>query len=437
MASLEHLDPFLIAHRVGGGEFDMAGKYSPAAVRDQMNRAVAIVERAIRVGLLDATHRLLIRGGGAAGVSAAMQAVKLGVGRVAISRQDSFFDRQRRSNRILDPVEYDWPAEGWESGATPSTRVPLPYSRGRAKQIVIRQWEPAWAEFRSVYEGQRLQVLDSASEAAGAKFDRVLDCTGPGDERTQVGDYHWYPFWSDDMLEIPSLDFENTRPLVLISGGGDGALQDFLRILFPGKTPRDIYLGLELSAAQRLGVEWSILNAEDRARRAWIWSADPEIDCGILAELHEAHRRAAVALLPVVSPRLATLLRQSSTDPDRLWLAHGCTHFSPCYAFNRFLVVLVDEYFKRSVGTRLLSGRRLERLSSEDGHVCDGEIETCLPHRHRPHFSAQFCLGVKQAAADAVEESEAFDLIVVRHGLIGQTKRLSRQALPYELPRMP
>ena len=315
----EDLDPFLIAHRIGGGKFDMAGKYSPAAVRDQMNRAVAIIERAIHTGVLEPKDKLLVVGSGAAAVSAAMCAIKRGVASVTLSKRDPFFDRQRSSDRVIDPVEYDWPAEGWELGAVASRRVPLPYARGRAKKIV-KTWDLAWNEFVDRHEGKQLFIVDSASdESKEAAFDRVFDCTGPGEERTGAGEYRWFDFWSNDELEYPNIGFESRRPTVLISGGGDGALQDFLRILFPGKSPRDIYSGLQLSEVDRLKVEWRILNAEDRSRRAWVWSADPEIDCGVLSQLHQTHREVAAAtlLLPGVRARMEALLEQRTTDLDR------------------------------------------------------------------------------------------------------------------------
>lgn len=441
MAKLE-LDPFLIAHRVGDGSFDMAGKYSPAAVRDQMNRAVAIVERGFRTGVLTEQHRLLIHGSGAAAVSAAMQAVKLGVGQVTLSQRGQvFFARQRGSSRILDPVEYDWPAERWEGGTVASGRVPLPYQRGKAKAIVLKQWDPAWRAFLAAYEGKVLRILQNATKGDLKGFDRSLDCTGPGEEETQAGDYRWYPFWEDDVLEMENLGFLRGRPRVLISGGADGALQDFLRVLFPGKTPRDIYKALELSPSKRLELEWRIFNAEDRAKRAWVWSADKAIDCGILSQLQEEHRSAALQLLTVVKAKLAAMLATGAgTDPHKLWLAHSCQHFGACYAFNRFLVLLVDEFFKdTAVGSRLLPGRKLTRVSAQNlNHKCvAGSIEDCLAHPHQAEFAPRFCKRSLLDGAGPLATGESFDRIVVRHGLSGAAKRLSRQSLPYELPAMP
>ena len=432
------LDPFLIAHRSGHGEFNMSGKYSPAAVRDQINRAVAIVERASMVGLLTPTSRVLIKGNGAAGIAAAMRAANSKVQSVTLSHNTRpAFDRQRNSSRIIDPVEYDWPAEGWQTGDNaPTGRIPLPYKRGRAKDVVEKIWDKAWTRFQVENPVRLIDNLTAAAAPAGT-FDFVLDCTGPGNENTKVGNYCWYEFWRDDDLETPHLGFDDkVNPTVLISGGADGALQDFLRIIFPGKTPRDIYLSLGLTDAQRLRVEWEILNAEDRAKRAWVWSASSGIDCRVLAQLHERHRAVATALVPVVRKKLEKLLESTTTTLANVWLAHGCTHFGPSYAFNRFLALLVDEFCKTTdIGTRLHGGRKLTRLEGEGKHVCDGAIENCLNHRHHPTFEASHCRQILPTPDS--ELPGAFDIIVVRHGLDGSVRRLSRQSLPYELPIIP
>ena len=165
--------------------------------------------------------------------------------------------------------------------------------------------------------------------------------------------------------------------------------------------------------------------------------ARPEIDCGILTQLHQAHRKVASDVLPRVRRTLEGLLDRRTTGLDRLWLAHECVHFSPSYAFNRFLVLLVDEYCKRAVGPRLLSGRRLTGIIPV-GHKCAADaVEDCLPHPHRPVHQPWHCLRSKRESAAALREAQTYDRIVVRHGVDSEAKRLSRQALPYELPVMP
>ena len=156
-------DPFLFVHRLGFGRFSIAGKYSPAAVRDQVNRGAAIVERAWAAGVLTPDSKLLIKGCGAAGVTAAMTAAKLGVQSITLARRGLFFARQRFSLRMIDPVEYDWPATGWDTGETVSSRVHLPYRRGRAREIVATRWDPAWRDLLKSPAGKGIEVLEAGT----------------------------------------------------------------------------------------------------------------------------------------------------------------------------------------------------------------------------------------------------------------------------------
>ena len=75
----------------------------------------------------------------------------------------------------------------------------------------------------------------------------VISARGFGDERcflewpnpplTRNGHpFRGFEFWASDPFERPNLGVPNRagddpRPRVLISGGGDGAMQDFLRIM--------------------------------------------------------------------------------------------------------------------------------------------------------------------------------------------------------------
>jgi hypothetical protein len=97
-----------------------------------------------------------------------------------------------------------------------------------------------------------------------------------------------YHFWADDKLEIPNfgLPETNPQPRILISGGGDGALQDFLRVAFPNKTAGQVYDLLIPDPALRAETELRLFAAEDEFRRAWGWSEDDRLACEILQTLH-------------------------------------------------------------------------------------------------------------------------------------------------------
>jgi hypothetical protein len=70
----------------------------------------------------------------------------------------------------------------------------------------------------------------------------ILSCEGAGSEQTKIGNYKGLRFWDKDKFEQEYLGIKPPRtPQILISGGGDGALQDFLRIITKVKSVADIY----------------------------------------------------------------------------------------------------------------------------------------------------------------------------------------------------
>ena len=57
-------DPFLLTHRLANGEYSIAGKYNPASIKDQMVRAIALVDRARFHKLIQNPKKLLVVGAG-------------------------------------------------------------------------------------------------------------------------------------------------------------------------------------------------------------------------------------------------------------------------------------------------------------------------------------------------------------------------------------
>jgi hypothetical protein len=275
-------------------------------------------------------------------------------------------------------------------------------------------------------------MRDLSGDAGGGywgRFHMVLDCTGPGVERVSIQDdsrdgHASYRFWENDQLEIAGLGLQPDRgvPRVLISGGGDGALQDFLRIAFPGKTPRDLYA--QIPKKLQPEIERRIAAAEDVFRRAWVWSQDPGLDCEVLRRLHDEHRETAKW-----TAKRGKFLPISNTElMSRVTVVHRCDHFSLCYPFNRFLALLVNEY---AGGNRFVPRRTVHAVKAAhpDQHRCEGRAAQCWEHPHHVLFDASSCVGSSHNA-----DPEEFDLVILRHGPHADTPRLARQMLPYDLP---
>lgn len=154
--------PSLIAHQVHPFVFNLGGRLSPISIRDQMVRAQMIVDDAAASGLIGEQRPLLVVGAGAAGASAAMWAsLRYGVKTVLVEKDVVAFNRQGRcQTRWIDPCQYDWPVDHWQSGQCPfaSVSTPLP-------------WHADWSH--QLAAGWRI-LLNRAVRRAGSRRLRVL-----------------------------------------------------------------------------------------------------------------------------------------------------------------------------------------------------------------------------------------------------------------------
>jgi len=382
-------DPFLLAHAAYSFCFDVSGRLAPISIRDQMVRARTIVDRAIAANLIGTRKPLVVAGGGAAGITAALRAAEKGVPTLLVEAQASLFSRQAGCrSRWIDPVQYDWPVIHWNDGHYPS-RPPamvLPWRAGYAN-VVALQWQTAVrGAVRSlggsrpwIYTGVRVAgvrvhppgtplpldvQLAPAGAPAGAPVSVVaagmlLTCTGFGAEDCNVfPSYTGFRFWDTDKLGAPDLGLPAGPPAkVLISGGGDGALQDVLRVLTQNKSARDIYnavwRGLTTSPSvkkalkdTRIEVEDHLQSAEDQAQRTYLWGHTPEVDHYGLQAVHDAHLDAinTIRTEPAIWSAVCEVLQAVTASAPAVTLAHRCTHFSGCYGLNRFLVLLLHAY---------------------------------------------------------------------------------------------
>lgn len=108
-------------------------------------------------------------------------------------------------------------------------------------------------------------------------FGCVLWTVGFGAERCDFGDYVGYPFWETDPFEQPNCGVKGTAPEIVISGSGDGALQDFLRITTNLPSAEQVMRRANLSPQQRTRLERELYYAEDLGPRAFPWGPGPEV----------------------------------------------------------------------------------------------------------------------------------------------------------------
>jgi hypothetical protein len=537
-------DPFLLAHKVRGSIFNLSGRIAPISIRDQMTRAVYIVERALDVGLIrphnvagEGPGDLLVLGAGAAGMTAAIWAASQGVSTVLVEQESGPFYRQRQSERYVSPALYDWPMDHWKSELW--NYAPLPWKEGQANEIVTHTWQREYEDYARKHgpKGDNLlatrynstlpQFLDAESPkpAMGAPmpprmllgpdkktpigvraevvshktqtrerldFGMFLICTGFGEERRLKGDFRSVGFWESYSFHKSNLGCLEP-PVVLISGGGDGALQDYLwAVLKPEwRNPRKLYTEMEKDV-HRVGPgasrAWNdmlaLLHTVDRTVQHYmLWVVNDKGRHAALNYQHEKFEAAIETALetksvrPAVFSRLQSCLRE---DIRRLIHVYSCTHYSSSYAINRFLVLLLRVYFRDAekygyrqlldavsvqpltvLNARPSTSTEINKLSlietpqpSED-HTCEGKsASACYGRFHAVEFGPRKCecnvpelcdpeTAIKDAKA-AVENGKLdpchANVILIRHGpdngrlwFKGPWPTFSQHILPYWL----
>jgi hypothetical protein len=446
----EPTDPFLRAHFVAPSIFDLGGRFRPAAIRDQMLRARLLIDRAAEQNLFP-TKRILVVGAGVAGVSAAFQAAKYGVFSV-IAEQDkrtAFGRFTLCSSRWVHPAHYDWPFEHWERDYLDG--FPLQFKPGWPSQLAGK-WRADLATLEAekkakVRYGVRItedcirRSIDHVEARLGKRaafepFDLVIRCEGPGIEDCCVGAYRGFEFFQTDPFEEPALGLpEGVTPRVLISGGGDGALQDFIRI-GSGAGTAGGFLRL-LFPGDVAALERRIATAESQARRRLLWSAHPERpehDHAVhlaLRKFYEDQLRDMDVQWRALRDRFREIAGARLRDGRILHLAHPCLHFSHSYPLNRFAAKLLMS-FLRTIDPQRFHTLPNSKTSEVEcvGHTCASASE-CHGLDHRVRFAPSHCLEKDASAA----QEQIYNVVVIRHGvrLVGSAGPQVRQMLPFHL----
>jgi tetratricopeptide (TPR) repeat protein len=183
---------------------------------------------------------VLVVGGGAAGLTFAAGAARLGANVTVLERSDEVLSTfQGNHTRWLHPHIYEWPRPGAEK---PHAELPVMDWRAGIAGEVARELRAQWEELR---ERHRIQVhtqvrnIKHVRQSSGAahtftwhahgfadgSFAAVVFAVGFGQERT-LPSVESESYWRDDgqhQLFTPVRRF-------LISGTGDGGLVDLLRV---------------------------------------------------------------------------------------------------------------------------------------------------------------------------------------------------------------
>jgi hypothetical protein len=477
-ALIANMDPLLLTYQVGPEPllYDISTSLQPISIRDQMFRGYMIINRALSEGLIKEWQQppILVVGAGVAGAMTAMTAVWHRIPTLLVEARSPFIQQIRGHTRFICPTQYDWPAPHWGEGKYPwvGPDSPLDWNSGRASSVAL-----AWISKLNFMLGRYPDLLTlipakfkshrviPESKTVEAFFEPplaveplicsiIISCAGFGSERHFIPDpdpqYTGYAFWDEDEFEQSDMGIKGKKPNVIVSGGGDGALQDFIRITTRTSSARQIYTQIFDEPVH--DIERMIHIAEDYAQRSYVWSTTGDLDHPIQQKLHDDY---VVAINRIFSDsRLRRKVEGALEDiigklHKRLTikLAYPCEHFSTCYPLNRFLVLLIAEYIRRTFGYDPLQPRtKILEVYGVNGHYCLNTAYLCHGEDHEVIYAEALCSTLNTAGEQENSrvklDGNPFNVVIIRHGIKAPSPPLGslptaappRQLIPYYIP---
>ncbi|MES2921754.1 MAG: FAD-dependent oxidoreductase [Verrucomicrobiota bacterium] len=388
-----------------------------------MKRAVILVRTAAKKKVFKEYTPLLIIGGGVSGLAAALEAAKQNIFVTLIESERELFSVQRKcTTRYLHPHEYDWPLSHYREPAFPYSRkdesftpLQMHWRAGIAADVVekmanqITSSTPPKLNLR-IGEDHIPVSLDTLRSKFDPRdeFEFILICAG-GQEDTQLGKFTGFKYWDQDPLEkLSSLGSSKKVNNVLISGGGDGGLQDFLRIINDRKDGKPFSAGILLDRflpTLKLSpefVEW-IGNKQNDCRA---FRPSPEVMWREFSKLLDSIEKNSKCWKPLRNEVLASVNLEVINKERIVQLVFKGRHFSNSFALNAFLVLLVARVMKQQKCLR--PNCCLDQIVSvSKRHRCSGSAVKCCGKLHEVSY---------KPTRSGAKRSERFDLIVLRYG---------------------
>jgi hypothetical protein len=247
---------------------------------------------------------------------------------------------------------------------------------------------------------------------------------------------------------------------VVVSGGGDGAMQDFQRVA-TGLFGKKLFEAFESAtraipqsatiSPQPILPDQALLNhflcADDAGRRACCWFQNNLLSAA-LADWHAAFQRRIEQIADGSDAVDLAILAKGLFRPEVLrgslnitWVVKDPAP-GAAYALNRYLCLLLLALAKRTLPSnwiKLFPNAAIVKISSVDGHRC-GNAGNCMGKQHLVRIA------VDDGPNQEIFERHA-DLIILRHGLHkmmkqkGQRNRLlgglppvPNQMVPFRIP---
>jgi hypothetical protein len=375
----------LVAHKVGLRLYNLSAGLSYVSIKDQVVRACALVDSLHGAEMLKSSSAdasafdVLVIGAGAAGVTAAWRAASLGMRVCVVEKADGPFSAQAGCNdRIVSFSMYDWPESFSSAGLFPSldglpwagsgldddrfpcyadTQTPLRASvhaanwksrldvtgTGVCSSTAIHpiNWHfkstatysvPPQSMFTTDSGTLQVVIKDEMGVASHLSTANVIVATGIGLERP-VGPYQPAPFWHDDPRAPWHRTPAKSKRSVVISGGGDGAIQDTMKSLWKSE-PADLIPVVEslLGPAYARARNQAILAAERHAERQLLWGVDDTTTYRSLQAVYD------VLISKLDAKRFSRWSKKFlSKDMHVHWVVGPSGVFSKAYPLNRML----------------------------------------------------------------------------------------------------
>ncbi|WJI76984.1 MULTISPECIES: FAD/NAD(P)-binding protein [unclassified Mesorhizobium] len=334
-----------------------------------LNLAWAMIETEIVPTRTTTTSRVAVVGAGFAGLTFAAALLRKGsVAAIDVFEQrDSLLPLQQGSDtRWLHPHIYDWPKEGSEAAAA---MLPiLNWTAARSSDVVVQvlgEWAKIAADrehLRVFCNARHLQITGSSTDSRKARiewvgeerhatdgrilgegaaqgmsetYDAVVLSVGFGLEAGEPS------YWRNETLGQPNL--EEARRTYLLSGQGDGAMIDLLRIRISqfrqDRILDELFVGRGLLLERLRDLRNEFLQDEtglfDKFERLVCSGAEFEKDmAAVVDELSHRLRRDTDVVLQLKVRNVADLLEPNNSGMSfqnalLVYLLYRCGGFSP------------------------------------------------------------------------------------------------------------
>jgi hypothetical protein len=475
--------PVLALHHCGGRRYELSGLRT-TSVRDQILRAQLLVTELLKDTTLDATLPLLVIGGGAAGVACAITAIKAGRPTLVLEREpDPFVTQLYALQRWIDPTEFDWPHTHWTDGHNGSVvQTPALSVTANTAPNLVSDWRYDLAQADRAHPGlyrfeqgdANHSTIETSSDHRGvvrvakgqptagvaASYCAAISCVGFSGEKTKVASSAGATvvcprFWGADSIDLTELGTsrpssssdEEGRLHALVSGNGDGAMQDVQR-LATGSMGKKLWFRLGLDGWDTAPSLLKAILAEDAARRAHLWSAHDALPIKAYEKWHGEYEVFVDAIWGTWKGRLDEIATKVLRSNISLTWNIGISVPGYAYGLNRLLTSLVvrlvahrghrDERSDNApAGVRhtdravVILNRKLTLLTPASTHTCSA---TCFDQPHYAHFQ-------RDRVAPGPDDFDAgrFDYVVARHGIdhdpYFEGAPITEQIVPFNFPQ--